>query len=993
MNLQVVRLGLTRSRLVLRLALCAAVVALMSSPGLRAQTGQYPSNANISYLGNSYNAATDWGAPNSMGIPGSDGLWVPDQSDGLFELPNGTVFVNSVYDEGHRDAAIYTSAGLVKAAKNNGAEGSQPLYAAFGNTHTSGRTAGGGVTSDGTNAYLAVQQAGGFDTDMMTQRNCEIWQTVRKYDLVGNQITTSNTGNGPDGSFMIVSKTLVKDAPNYRGYWDINQTYQTNDSVLYLGTYWQAQANNGITNKGIYPVSNIPAHPDTAWTAYSCNSSVMLNNLNLSYSQISSRILAVAMLNSLVYVVDRSIAVGAGQGGTDLVTNTLRVFDPVALAEVPSAEINLGLTGVLTAMASRASDNTLWLTVAKNGPSDVTTTPTILRVTAPSGQTPTVFDMKVPNLYDPSAVAFDATGKLAVADNGAHQQIMFYVIQASSLSLFSTFGQAGGVFGTPGLTGRGMVGFDKFQGITGIGFASSNIMSVVCNSVGKYHLFPDATDPRYNAKQTEPLGSNLRFLQPVTKPQYSYSLVSQFQNSAYITTMDVDDNNDTQLYSSTGGFNFTYPADGQPAVWSQFAQTLDPVTYPLDPRINLGAGAPVLRRLLNPNSGKSELFMYTFTQYPDAMSIFRFDTGIAVPAAMIAFSVSPAYPPNHPPIAMGDKQDPWTWLNSSATAVNFAANEYTATPTINTFKTTGGHVGGWWVEHNGDVWVTNNYKSDQNTAIFHFALKGFNSNGSPNYGSWDDAVAYPIPALSTTIPDPTPYKLTTSEQNAYSLPQTNPPVPALCPPITPKPVCGDLCFVQRAIYDQYNGHDAMYLTGFTASDVAAGYHCGVSPSNPGPTVIKYLHWSTNPTAVWKSAIPWITTTGVIGTSYLTLGSPTTFSLPLAADGTPGNYLFVGYGFDTIDQTVAQGQQNTGTVLVIEAVNGLAPDGSVLGKNRSMVIVRGGNGVAGNQVVGNDAGIIDTSFGINAHIRTNGANDLFTEDDSYGKVVVLSNVIR
>jgi hypothetical protein len=145
-----------------------------------------PFNYTTSWLGNTYG--------------GKDNKWVQMNFTSIFVTPDGTVYSNSVWDEGERESGIYKNGEIVGK---------------LANTHGWGILGGKAITANSTYVYMAVSQDGcdGGDTNLNSNGlrrfpDCDkskIWYGVRRYQKSSHTPSSFTTGYGTDGSQLIVN--------------------------------------------------------------------------------------------------------------------------------------------------------------------------------------------------------------------------------------------------------------------------------------------------------------------------------------------------------------------------------------------------------------------------------------------------------------------------------------------------------------------------------------------------------------------------------------------------------------------------------------------------------------------------------------------------------------------------------------------------------------------------------------------------------------------
>ncbi|MBC8099545.1 MAG: hypothetical protein H7Y11_08885 [Armatimonadetes bacterium] len=149
---------------------------------------EQPLDATVSWLGNSFG--------------GADNAWVQNFVEGMFVTPDGTVFVNSGWDEGGGEASAYRDGQHVGQ---------------LGGNHGWGRYGGQTITADDAYVYVAMQQSGcdgGDDSLNMNGLNsyppCDdegagpVWFGIRRYDRSSLTPIPFSAGYGYDGTQLVV---------------------------------------------------------------------------------------------------------------------------------------------------------------------------------------------------------------------------------------------------------------------------------------------------------------------------------------------------------------------------------------------------------------------------------------------------------------------------------------------------------------------------------------------------------------------------------------------------------------------------------------------------------------------------------------------------------------------------------------------------------------------------------------------------------------------
>ncbi|MGU7770411.1 SMP-30/gluconolaconase/LRE-like region family protein [Burkholderia sp. MR1-5-21] len=270
----------------------------------------------------------------------------------------------------------------------------------------------------------------------------------------------------------------------------------------------------------------------------------------------------------------------------------------------------------------------------------------------------------------PSALYFDAaTARLMIGDQGPDMNIKIYDVSRAPF-LAGTFGVRGGYLDTTTGT-KGQVGDKRFTRVVGIGKDSAGNLYVLNNPWGgtwdlgrdggtDIHAYDSVGNLRWKLQSLNFEG--IAAPDPATDGAYFYG--------------------GTNLYTGSAGGTFV-------------ANTVDPITYPSDPRINLhdherGEHFGQLAAV-----GANRILVAA-SQNPDTFYFFHFNRAngyIAIPDAAL----------------------PGTAFNATARVRN-----------------------GFCLDSKGDVWAG----LDKTNAIWHYRLTGFDANGKPTWGAGEST---PIP--------------------------------------------------------------------------------------------------------------------------------------------------------------------------------------------------------------------------------------------------------
>ncbi|MEM5326707.1 SMP-30/gluconolactonase/LRE family protein [Paraburkholderia sp. JHI2823] len=276
----------------------------------------------------------------------------------------------------------------------------------------------------------------------------------------------------------------------------------------------------------------------------------------------------------------------------------------------------------------------------------------------------------------PSSLYFDSQSlQLMIGDSGPDMNIKNYSV-ASTPYFAGTFGVRGGYLDTTSGI-KGQVGDKRFTRVTGIGKDSSGTLYVLNNPWG------GSRDLGRNG------GTDIQAYDGTGTLRWKLQAVN-FEGNA--TPDPATDGamfyGGTNLYSGTAGGTFV-------------ANTIDPITYPSDPRINL---ADISRgeHFAQVASVSGQRILVAAGQNPDTFYFFHFNAASGY-------------------IAIPDYTLPGSAFNTTAPARN-----------------------GFCLDSKGDLWVG----LDKTNAITHYPLTGFDASGKP---LWSAALTTPVPATISRL--------------------------------------------------------------------------------------------------------------------------------------------------------------------------------------------------------------------------------------------------
>ncbi|MFP3566202.1 SMP-30/gluconolactonase/LRE family protein [Paraburkholderia sp. SIMBA_030] len=279
--------------------------------------------------------------------------------------------------------------------------------------------------------------------------------------------------------------------------------------------------------------------------------------------------------------------------------------------------------------------------------------------------------IRMPSGSQPSALYFDASsGQLMVGDEGPDMNIKRYKLSGTP-TLAGTFGIQGGYLdATTGI--KGQVGAKRFTRVTGIGKDTAGNLYVLNNPWGgswdlgrnggtDIHAYNSAGNLRWTLQSLNFEG--IAAPDPATDGALFYS--------------------GTNIYTGSAGGTFV-------------ANTVNPIDYPSDPRINMNDRSRDEHFSQLASVGVNRILV-AFGQNPDIFYFFHFN----------------------------------------------AANGYIAIPDATlpgtAFKTTASVRDGFCIDSKGGVWAG----LDKTGYIYHYPLTGFDASGKPTWG----------PGIPIRIPD------------------------------------------------------------------------------------------------------------------------------------------------------------------------------------------------------------------------------------------------
>lgn len=300
---------------------------------------------------------------------------------------------------------------------------------------------------------------------------------------------------------------------------------------------------------------------------------------------------------------------------------------------------------------------------------------------------------EIRSISDPSAIAIDNQCRLMVADNGPDQNIKVFDVSGSGIpQLIQTIGDKGGALSGP-IPGR--IEPLKFWGIRGIGTDSIGNLWVANSG------FPSQVGG----------GTDLRHFDT------NLNMDCQLLGLAFVQSMDADPLNPTHIYSSGERYEIDYdaPVGDLQAHWKYAAQTLDPFTYPDDPRILNSLESTFIRYI----DGKK--FMFLTNMYTEFVCVYRFDGEIAVPCAFLCADWDGQWEKYSWQIDKRPTGSRWMWRDNNGDG-QVQASEFTP------YDLGYPYIKGLDIDKEGNISIAGR-------VLNYFPANGLDSNGVPNYSA------------------------------------------------------------------------------------------------------------------------------------------------------------------------------------------------------------------------------------------------------------------
>ena len=399
--------------------------------------------------------------------------------------------------------------------------------------------------------------------------------------------------------------------------------------------------------------------------------------------------LAVDKTNKLIYSADRDN--GAGVDGE------IRVYNATTMAFVRSWAVpNPGRIAV-------ASDGSVWVAQRKSA----TAAGQVLHYSSTGNLlTQKIVGGAANPSFDPTALCFDGTGRLLVADNGRDQQLKIYTnLGATAPTQSATFGAKEGIFG--GVAGQ--VAPLKFNGLTGVGVDSSGNIYVGQNRFG-----PEVSN-------SAGAGSILDSY-TATGTRNWQLLGLEFVDCAG----DTPGTDGTEVYTKYARYSLDFSKTAPGSEWKYVGHTLNQFKYPDDTRYqhrtdNFDFSTGFVVRMIG---GKKFQFNYSMWGY--RLEVYRFnaatDGEVAIPCGQI------------------DGDSIWRDLDGDGAKDQGETTSGSGVPS-------GGGISSYWVDAKGDLWQTYGGGWNGSGGVRQFKVQGLDSKGSP---IWNFSNV-------TNVPNPGPF--------------------------------------------------------------------------------------------------------------------------------------------------------------------------------------------------------------------------------------------
>ncbi|HTJ95778.1 MAG TPA: hypothetical protein VL424_21990, partial [Pararobbsia sp.] len=390
----------------------------------------------------------------------------------------------------------------------------------------------------------------------------------------------------------------------------------------------------------------------------------------------------------------------------DQFTNEIRTYDAVTMQAGASWQAQK--PGAL----ALAPDGSLWAVLDIQSPA-----PQIQHYSATGTALHDKIDL--PDGAVPVSLAFDAKGRLLIADNGTRQQVLIYAQGPQGWHADGALGELHGILGgTPGATGP-----QRFNGLT----------SVAADAHGNVYVAMDGRGPRAIGADNGGVGDGASLERYGPDGRRVFSLEGLlFVDGADVDRGDVSaDGNTLSVFTGTWHFLLDLTKNQPGREWKAVGYTADRFKYPDDALYHAARserGMPMVRRI----DGKR--FVFYTDMYSDYVKIYRFNNGqegeIAIPSGLVG-AHSLAWPPQRP------ENSAWIWRDANGDG-STQASEFEALGSAE-------QASCWYVDERGDIW-----EGLTGRGIRHYRMQGLDRVGNPRY-DFAQSVTRALPAPFTRV--------------------------------------------------------------------------------------------------------------------------------------------------------------------------------------------------------------------------------------------------
>jgi hypothetical protein len=374
----------------------------------------------------------------------------------------------------------------------------------------------------------------------------------------------------------------------------------------------------------------------------------------------------------------------------DQYSNQIRSYD--ALTMQPGASWAVEGPGAL----ALAPDGTLWAIVKFQSAA-----PHLAHFSAKGAELHDT--VPLPSGAIPVSLAFDMHGRMLVADNGAHQQVLIFSAGNGGWHADGALGEEGGILsGIAGTPGPG-----RFSGLT----------SVAADAQGNTYVSTNGRGPRTIGKDNGGVGDGA-VLEAYAPDGHR---LFRLEGLLFVDGADVDrgsvspDGNTVQVYTGTWHFTLDMNKTAPGSEWRATGFTANRFRYPDDPLYHANRserGLPMVRRI----DGK--LFIFYTDMYSETIKVYRFDPAhdgeIAIPSGLIGARTID-WPPERP------SRGEWMWRDANGDGrVEHDEVQGTGVPADDATC--------WYVDLHGDVW-----EGFVDRGLRRYHLQGLDHAGNPHY--------------------------------------------------------------------------------------------------------------------------------------------------------------------------------------------------------------------------------------------------------------------